>query len=297
MKCKICNSESVTVDYEGIIRDGWLGNYTLNPVKMYRCCKCDTIWHDVILDTSSYYETDEYRNKMEGTINENDFYRLHDKDNLDKLMYTGTTIFRNCTVADIGCGAGAFLDFVSGAAKEIIAIEPTQAYHSVMKRKGYHTFSYAKDAFIDYAGKIDVITSFDVIEHVNSPQEFISDVYKLLSHGGTAVIGTPTEAPFMRRLLGKDYEKKVLFSTQHLWVLGEKNLRLISNNAGFKDEEISFRYFQRYGIGNVFGWLKEKEPGHNIKDTIINNTIDMAWRGELESEGQSDYIVLYLNKS
>ena len=184
MKCKVCGSENVNVDYDGIIRNGRLGVYTDYPVKMYRCKECRVIWHEPILKNDSYYETSEYREKLEGTTAEMDFYKMHDKDNLDKFIYTGTTIFRNKKVADIGCGAGAFLDFVSGASEEVVAIEPSIVYRNAMKEKGYHTYAYAEDAIKDYKGKIDVVTSFDVIEHVERPWDFLKDIFKLLQVGG-----------------------------------------------------------------------------------------------------------------
>ena len=217
MKCKICGSENTDIIYNDLIRDGGLGQYTKKPIKIFQCKDCDVIWHEnKIDDVKKYYETEEYRKELEGSSEEEKFYELHDKETLDKLNYTGTTIFRNKVVADIGCGCGAFLDYVSGVAREVVAVEPSLKYRNIMSRKGFSTYSYADEAKKLYANKIDVITSFDVIEHVQSPESFIKDVYDLLTAGGKAIIGTPTDAPIMRSLLGKDYEKKLLFSTQHL---------------------------------------------------------------------------------
>lgn len=214
MKCKICGSENTDIIYNDLIRDGGLGQYTKKPIKIFQCKNCDVIWHDnEIADVKEYYETEEYRNELEGSSEEEKFYELHDKETLDKLNYTGTTIFRNKVVADIGCGCGAFLDYISGVAREVVAVEPSLKYRNIMSRKGFSTYSYADEAKKLYANKIDVITSFDVIEHVQSPESFIKDVYDLLTAGGKAIIGTPTDAPVMRSLLGKDYEKKLLFST------------------------------------------------------------------------------------
>ena len=100
----------------------------------------------------------------------------------------------------------------------------------------------------------------------------------------------------MRKLLGSTYEEKLLFSTQHLWVFNEESLWLMAKKAGFKESNVTFRYFQRYGIGNVFGWLKEKEPRHDVVDELITHTMDNVWKNELESNKSSDYIVMYLRK-
>lgn len=295
MKCKICGSENTDIIYNDLIRDGGLGQYTKKPIKIFQCKDCDVIWHEnKIDDVKKYYETEEYRKELEGSSEEEKFYELHDKETLDKLNYTGTTIFRNKVVADIGCGCGAFLDYVSGVAREVVAVEPSLKYRNIMSRKGFSTYSYADEAKKLYANKIDVITSFDVIEHVQSPESFIKDVYDLLTAGGKAIIGTPTDAPVMRSLLGKDYEKKLLFSTQHLWILSEKNLRIISEKCGFKN--IDIKYYQRYGIDNMLGWLKDKEPKSEIKQKFITETLNNVWKAQLVDNGLADYIVLYLEK-
>lgn len=295
MKCKICGSENTDIIYNDLIRDGGLGQYTKKPIKIFQCKDCDVIWHEnKIDDVKKYYETEEYRKELEGSSEEEKFYELHDKETLDKLNYTGTTIFRNKVVADIGCGCGAFLDYVSGVAREVVAVEPSLKYRNIMSRKGFSTYSYADEAKKLYANKIDVITSFDVIEHVQSPESFIKDVYDLLTAGGKAIIGTPTDAPIMRSLLGKDYEKKLLFSTQHLWILSEKNLRITSEKCGFKN--IDIKYYQRYGIDNMLGRLKDKEPKSEIKQKFITETLNNVWKAQLVDNGLADYIVLYLEK-
>ncbi len=292
--CGICGSKDIGITYDGIIRDGGLGKYTDKPIKMWKCNCCDAIWHYKTMDNSEYYESKEYRMSLENTTEEKDFYRLHDKDSLDKFLYTGTSIFRNKVVADIGCGCGAFLDYIKGVAQTIVAIEPSEYYRNIMERKGFKVYPYAVNAIEDFSNDIDVIVSFDVIEHVEDPKEFMKDVYNLLRIGGKAIIGTPTEAPIMRQLLGNDYERKLLFSTQHLWVLGKKNLELISKELGFED--INVRYFQRYGISNLLGWIRDKEPRSDIECDWLTKSIDSVWRSELEEKGMSDYIVLYLTK-
>ena len=180
MKCKICGSKKTRIEYDGVIRDGGLGKYTRNNAKMYRCNTCGVIWHKPVHDNETYYESPEYREQLEGSTEEQDFYRLHDAETLNKFTYTGTTIFRNKNVADIGCGCGAFLDFVAGVAKNVIAVEPSKVYQEILNRKGFDAFAYSHDANNKWGGKIDVVTSFDVIEHVKDPVSFIKDIHDLL---------------------------------------------------------------------------------------------------------------------
>lgn len=98
----------------------------------------------------------------------------------------------------------------------------------------------------------------------------------------------------MRSLLGDLYERQQLFSTQHLWVFSEKNLKRMAEEAGFS--EISVKYFQRYGVSNLLGWLREKRPNSDLHEKWLTDALDRIWRAEVESQGLADYIVLYLKK-
>ncbi len=295
MKCKLCDSEKIKIVYEGLIRNGGIGKYTKNPVTMWQCENCGVIWHEKIIDdVKQYYESKEYRNSLEGSSEEDVFYKLHDKETLDKFQYTGTEIFRQKIVADIGCGCGAFLDFLKGVAKTVIGVDPSEAYRQIMDKKGFYTYTYAEDAEHDWGKKIDVITSFDAIEHVENPKIFMNDIFELLAKDGQAIIGTPTDAPIMRKLLGEVYEQKLLFSTQHLWIFSEQSLKLLAEKVGFT--HIAVKYFQRYGIGNMMGWIRDKVQGTAIKDKFITPTLDNVWKNQCSEQGLADYIVLYLKK-
>lgn len=296
MTCKICGSVRTSIIYDGIIRNGGLGKYTKGNVLIWQCSDCGIIWHEnQFADMDNYYVSEEYRQSLEGGTEEARFYELHDKETLDKLQYTGTDIFRGKTVADVGCGAGAFLDFLVGVAGKIVAIEPSQIYREILKKKEFYTYAYAEEALKDHCGQIDIATSFDVIEHVADTRKFMQDIYELLTYdGGKAIIGTPTDAPVMRKLLGEIYEKKVLFSTQHLWIFSEQSLRLIAEEQGFRKIEIKF--FQRYGFGNMLGWVRDKAPRKTIESEFITAALDGVWKGQLSDKGMSDYIVMYLEK-
>lgn len=295
MNCKLCGNKRIKIIYDGKIRNGGLGKYTEKNVPMYQCEECEIIWHENdILDIKKYYESSEYRDVLEGSSEAERFYELHDGESLNKFQYTGTTIFRNKVVADIGCGCGAFLDFLKGVATKIIAIEPSEIYRNIMKKKGFYTFPYADVAKNEFKEEVDVITSFDVIEHVEDPLKFLNDIRELLSNDGKAIIGTPTDAPIMRELLGVIYEQKLLFSTQHLWIFSEKNLRLLANRVGFS--ECKVKYFQRYGISNMIGWLQQGMPCGHIQYNFVSKTLDGVYRSESEKQGMADYIVIYLKK-
>lgn len=294
MKCKICDGNNIEVTYEGYIRDGKVGNLYKNKVKMYKCIDCGTIWHEHMQeDYSSYYESEEYRKRLEGTSEIHDFYKMHDRESLDKFIYTGTEIFRDKIVADIGCGGGAFLDYINTVSKKVIAVEPSDLYRKEMIKKGFITFAYAENALNEYRGRVDVVVSFDVIEHVWDPIGFVEDIAQLLNENGKAYIGTPSDAPVMRELLGEDYES-FLFSTQHPWVLSKGSFAVIAQKCSITSWNCQF--YQRYGLGNLIYWLINRKPGQHKHYGFISKGLDEHWKAELEENEMSDYIVFEFTK-
>lgn len=293
MECKLCGQRNVEVTYEGYIRDGKVGNYTKESVRIYKCHNCGTIWHDCQKELNEFYESVEYRKSLEGTSDIEDFYTMHDAESMDKFIYTGTEIFRGKIVADIGCGGGAFLDYIFSVGKEVIAIEPSRVYQEEMNKKGFEVFPYAEDALEEYKNRVDIIVSFDCIEHVESPEKFVKEAYELLAPNGMAFIGTPTDAPVMRELLGTDYES-FLFSTQHPWVLSRGSFDVMAEHCGITQYDCKF--YQRYGLGNCLFWLQNRQPGRHKKYGFISKGMDELWKRELERQKLSDYIVFEMKK-
>ena len=170
MKCKFCGGDSEII-YKGPIRLG-SSEYTAKEYDIFKCKSCGTIWNEAWKDIKDdFYESGEYRDIVDGNSEVSTYQNRYDKDVLWHLEMTGTEIFRNKIVCDVGCGGGSFLDFVNTPSKHIIAVEPNKKIHQSLKSKRYSVYSYASEAATDWADRIDVITSFDVIEHSYEPQD------------------------------------------------------------------------------------------------------------------------------
>jgi len=293
MKCKICGGNNIRVIYKGKIKTGLLDGYTGKDYEVYQCQECKTIFNLAYRDEmDDFYESEEYRKRIDGQSSAKIFYSKYDELTLDKLNITGTGIFRDKVVADIGCGGGAFLDFLSGVSSEIIAIEPSVVYQDVLKSKGYSSYQYAEEALKDYANKVDVVTSFDVIEHVEDPQKFVNEMAALCSDGGRIICGTPTDYPVLRNLLGEEFDK-FIFQVQHPWVFSTKSMRLMFERAGFRNIEI--KTMQKYGLGNLIAWLNERKPRGNISYDFISDAMNSSYMSEM-GRLNPEYIVVYAEK-
>lgn len=293
MKCEICGKDRIGVVYHGVIKTGLLDGYTTKEYDVYQCETCNTIFNFAYKDEQEdFYESEEYRKRIDGQANAEIFYKKYDELSLDKLNITGTAKFRNKTVADIGCGGGSFLDFISGVADRVVAVEPSLIYQEVLKEKGYFAYQYAEYAAVDFAGKVDVVTSFDVIEHVDHPQTFVDDMYKLCATNGSVICGTPTDYPVLRKLLGRDFDK-FIFQVQHPWVFSVDAMKLMFEKAGFKNVKV--KTIQKYGLGNLIAWLKEGKPKGNITYDFISDAMNVSYMSEM-GRCNPEYIVVYAEK-
>lgn len=109
---------------------------------------------------------------------------------------------------------------------------------------------------------------------------------------GSIVVGTPTDYPVLRRMLGREFDS-FIFQVQHPWVLNGRIMEKIFGDAGFKN--IRIKTMQKYGLGNLLAWLSEGKPRGDIKFDFISETIDAVYKEEM-SRIKPEYIVLYADK-
>lgn len=103
---------------------------------------------------------------------------------------------------DIGCGGGLFLSKLKAEGAEVTGVElsDTRAYYSKTK----HGFEVIKRTIEDpywstFQGSFDIVTLWDVIEHVNYPLATLQAATSLLKPGGVLLIDTPCRDAFYHR--------------------------------------------------------------------------------------------------
>jgi 2-polyprenyl-3-methyl-5-hydroxy-6-metoxy-1,4-benzoquinol methylase len=292
--CEICGAiDWNTVVYEGVIRTGSFGTQT-NGGQIARCGGCDV---DRLVETvnisASAYESDNYRITMDQGLEVEDFFSHADPVQIHNLSAFWPLDLRSKVIADIGCGAGSFLSHVSGLAKKIIAVEPTERYHHSLRQRGYDVFSYATNALKAYPGGIDIAVTFQVIEHVLNPRVFLTEIAALLKPGGSLIIATPNRDDILMKLLPEDFPP-FFYRTAHRWYFDRLSLQQAVKASGLLVE--SERYLHTYGMSNALLWMKERRPTGNTFLPGVNDVADKLWQAYLEASGQSDTLFVLARK-
>ncbi len=101
---------------------------------------------------------------------------------------------------DVGCGSGAFLNVARQRGWEISGVELSPGLSEMSRRAVHAEVTTASFESVDLpAASYDVITMWDIIEHVIDPVLCIEKVRRLLKPGGIALFCTPDEDSLLAR--------------------------------------------------------------------------------------------------
>lgn len=96
------------------------------------------------------------------------------------------------TLVDIGCSTGLFLNEARRQGFDVAGVEFSGSSASFARDHFHLSVTDGDIHALDYAeGTIDVLTMFDVIEHVRDPARDILAAYRLLKPGGLFILSTP----------------------------------------------------------------------------------------------------------
>jgi SAM-dependent methyltransferase len=227
---------------------------------------------------------------VDGGANAATYYELHDREQADKLQIVGTDALRGRVVADVGAGAGSFLDLARGMASATIAIEPTRSFHDDLRRKGHVVFDYCGAVAPEWSGKADLVVCFSVLEHVEEPRQLLSELKGLLRPGGRALVSTPNLDDWLVTLLPDDYAP-FFFRHVHRWYFDAGALTALARSAGFA--QVRPFYVHRFDLSNFLVWLRDRQPSGTAR-LDVPAPLTGAFRATLEATGRADYLYAWL---
>ncbi len=158
---------------------------------------------------------------------------------------------------DIGCGLGFFPDMAQRSGWEAHAVEV-----------GDFAAKYARDKFkLDvFAGTVeeanfpsahfDVVTLWDLMEHLNKPEQTVAEISRITKPGGLILIFTPNQDSLVDRLIYLTYRfsvgkarslaQKVYIPVQHLCFFSPRVLTLILRRQSYEVEYFETVPLQAY---------------------------------------------------
>jgi 2-polyprenyl-3-methyl-5-hydroxy-6-metoxy-1,4-benzoquinol methylase len=185
---------------------------------VWRCANCCSLHSMEDADLDHYYKGYLFQSQHL------DFHtRLGYRNRLKLLRKHGLT--RESRVLDYGCGNGLFVQFLRG-----------QGYAHVAGFDAYAP-QYQDRGVLDQT--FDLIVSFDVIEHVEQPRDFVTELAGRLRAGGLLVIGTPNA----QRLSLSFPMALELHQPYHRHILSQQALLGLGTRCGLTTVEVVTRHW------------------------------------------------------
>lgn len=104
----------------------------------------------------------------------------------DVIKELGTLFQKETRILDIGCNTGALLDFAKDRGCQTSGVEFSCDSRLVLSQKGHTTYSSLNEV----TGRFDIITAFDLVEHLYRIADFFDVCRSLLTPSGRFVILT-----------------------------------------------------------------------------------------------------------
>ncbi len=195
-RCKVCGGFAGAPDYE------------LRNVNVHVCKSCGFHYADCLAPPLAEAESDESVSaaKIEKRLRaglESNSERVSQEVGLVRqyVRPAGSDALRGLRVLDVGCGGGAFIGGLleAGAVPHGIELDPVRAAvahrrYGVPISKLPVEHEYWQES---HSGAFDVVTLWDVLEHVNFPDRTLAAAARLLRPGGIVALDTPCrDAPF-----------------------------------------------------------------------------------------------------
>jgi 2-polyprenyl-3-methyl-5-hydroxy-6-metoxy-1,4-benzoquinol methylase len=267
------------------------------------CEACDHgfLKQDQKIDAKTYYDKT-YRSEYShhatgGATNAREMFDIYSKYQTGRLPIISPHLSKESKVLEIGASSGQFLANIQEQVAVVNAIELDKSCCDFMQTElGIDSDSeFMNDSkFADQ--KYDIVCSFQVLEHVESPVSFLHDLMTLLKEDGVAFIEVPNlRDPLLSVWDVKSY-KAFYYRSVHLHYFTENSLKKVAMDAGFLSEQIEINFTQDYNILNHLNWITNDSPqatcdvGLSAIKMQGSNGLISGWLTERLKELNTEYI-------
>lgn len=153
-------------------------------------------------------------------------------------------------VLDLGCASGTFVCLAQQAGWQATGLDPSRwLIDRGRARCPGATFVASTLEEASFQGNsFDVITLWDVLEHVPSPLQTLQRVRSWLAPGGSLFLSVPNAGSVVARLMRSRW---VLLLREHLWYFSPQTVSLLLSQIGFEVVQTRPKLVQ-FSVANIF---------------------------------------------
>ena len=180
---------------------------------------------------------------------------------------------------DVGCATGVFLDGMRQRGWTVTGVEVNaKAAQYARERFGLEVFVGELEEAGYPDASFDVVTLWDVLEHVPAPRRTLGEIARILQPGGLLVLSLPNPDCLEARLFGPYWAGWDV--PRHLYIFSRSVLERLLTETGFQVQEVrSFtgRYYVL--VLSTQLWLAEHLASQRLRQLIL--AIMRSWPARL----------------
>jgi len=202
INCKMCGSDQAA--HLLTCRDYRLDK-TDTRYDFVKCCKCGLIYQNPRPATE---EMDDHYNKntLYPAVDKNKKIQILIKNyGLRKRARTITRIKDKGVLLDIGCGDGSFLRYLNEHTMfDVMGTEINEQYVDLIKQEYGIAVKFGDLNQLNLPGDhFDVITMWDILEHVSNPKQMLEETKRVLKPDGILLLRVPNGDSLDYKIFGK----------------------------------------------------------------------------------------------
>lgn len=176
---------------------------------------------------------------------------------------------------DVGCGVGFFLEQAKKRGWEVFGTEYSAKAIEICKEKGINTVEGEVNSRAFHHHDFDVITSIEVLEHLNNPKKEIYEIKNLLRRGGLFYCTTPNFNSLLRLYLKDKYD--IISYPEHLSYYTMKTLNKLLTDNGFIKIKLLSTGMSLSHFRTSLKLSDEYIMSENSSDETLRKEIDQKW--------------------
>ena len=230
-------------EFKCILCGGTAGNEFLHykDYCLFECQNCGMVSPNIdleLVDEKRVYDSDTAIADLKNDVLDNYEYRKKTfaKERLEYILGKIKIKKEDINLLDVGCGPGYFVDHLRDEGIAYKGLELADVLVDICQNKNLNVCK--SDLKNEPNNKYNIITLFDVLEHLRDPIEMFSLLNSKLMSGGYVLAFTPHVHSLAFKLMGGMQNN--VYPYIHLCFFDKKSLDYLAEKTGFKVYSIDY---------------------------------------------------------